>query len=413
MGKDLTGKEIGKGFVQRKDGNYCARFVNRFGKRESLYHANLAELKRLYKAAIKKDISHENVKCEFTLDEWYQKWMSIYKYQIRDNSKRHYDQVYTKHIKPILGRKPLNKIASLDIVALINRLDQQGYQFETKNKVRILLLDMFNKALIDDFVLKNPARGIKVERDERKDRRVLSREEQIDFFDACKGTFYDELFTVAVLTGLRPGELCALRWQDIDLKKRVISVTRTLVYQKFPDDHHKEFHIDPPKTKQSIRKVSFNERCEIALKSQFRKKSFISLKDSAKPLLGFEDLLFVTKFDTPINSPIYCAAIERIVDLINESRGSLEQFEKFSPHCFRHTYATRCFEAGVDPKVVQAQLGHASLKMTMDLYTHLFENKKSDELDKFDLISDTIFSGADDLKEQRYLDVLHPKVINL
>lgn len=137
------------------------------------------------------------------------------------------------------------------------------------------------------------------------------------------------------------------------------------------------------------------------------------MKPSAKPISGLEDLLFVTKFDTPINSQIYIDAIARIVSHINESRSDLDQFESFSGHCFRHTYATRCFEAGVNPKVVQHQLGHATLKMTMDLYTHLFEDKKEDELDKFTEFSDEIFDNADALAELRYKKTVQSNVINL
>lgn len=209
MGRDLAGKELGAGFSQRPDGRYNARFTDRFGKRRSLYDRNFRDLKRRCKEEVKKDATHTNVKTELTLDEWYKKWIDVYKYQVRENSRRHYSQVYKKHIKPALGKKLITKITTLDI--------RQGYKYETKNKVRIILLDMFNKAIMDDFANKNPVRPIRVERDEQTERRVLSSDEQTDFFDACKGTFYDELFTVAVLTGLRPGELCALRWKDIDM----------------------------------------------------------------------------------------------------------------------------------------------------------------------------------------------------
>lgn len=237
---------IGSRLYVNKDGIYHARFVTRFGKRVSFYDASLSELKKQYKEAMRQDAARVNVTREFTLDEWYKQWMDIYNYQIRDNSKRQYAQVYEKHISPVLGRRHITQITTLDVTALIKDLDKRGYQYETRNKVRILLIDMFNKAMLDDFVMKNPARGVRVEQRKKKNPRALTPDEQTDFFDACKGTFYDELFTVAVLTGLRPGELCALRWQDIDLKNRAIHVTRTLVYQEFPGDEGKGFHIDPP-----------------------------------------------------------------------------------------------------------------------------------------------------------------------
>lgn len=415
MGKDLKGKELGRGISQRSDGSYHARFVDKFGKRHSLYGKSLTTLKQELKDA-KKEVELKAVatpKKEYTLHEWYLQWMDVYKYEVRDSTRLVYTTIYQKHIDPVLGRYKLVDLTTLLIRRFLNQMQKDGYSFEVRNKARIIILDLFDKAIMDDFAFKNPARGIKLKRDEKVEPRVLSKEEQIDFFDACKGTFYEELFTVAVLTGLRPGELFALRWQDIDLKARTISVTRTLLYQKLEGDTRKEFHIHPPKTESSIRTVSFGERCAQALKSQFRKKSNIALKTTSTPLEGYEDLLFVTKFNTPLCSQIFCDAIDRIVDLINESRCELEMFDRFSGHCFRHTYATRCFEADVDPKVVQKQLGHASLQMTMDLYTHLFSDKKDDEMDKFVCYTESLFSASDELAEKRYLEHLHPKVVNL
>lgn len=103
--------------------------------------------------------------------------------------------------------------------------------------------------------------------------------------------FYDNLFVVAVNTGLRLGEICALRWDDIDWDRKEISVERTLLYQKLEEDEQKAFHFDPPKTKTSKRKV-------------------------------------------PINSQILIDAIKKIVDEINLMRDDLEQMEAFSAHTF-------------------------------------------------------------------------------
>ena len=77
------------------------------------------------------------------------------------------------------------------------------------------------------------------------------------------------------------------------------------------------------------------------------------------------DFLFTTQFNTPINSSIYSSAIKSIVDTINMMRDVSEEMQSFGGHTFRHTFATRCFEAGVQPKVVQSYLGHATLQMTM------------------------------------------------
>ena len=106
-------------------------------------------------------------------------------------------------------------------------------------------------------------------------------------------------------------------------------------------------------------------------------------------------MLFTTKFGTPLNSQLYLQAIGRIVDEINLTKDPLDAMEKFSGHTFRHTFATRCFEAGIPPKTVQSYLGHASLQMTMDLYTSVLDKKKVDDMK---LLEDTIGLGQQNKK---------------
>lgn len=291
-----------------------------------------------------------------------------------------------------------------NFVTTLKELDNKGYGFETKNKVRIILLDILNKAIVNEYLCKNPVKGISVKRDEEKDIKVLSVEEQSIFFDCCKGTFYDNLYVVAVTTGMRIGELAGLKWSDIDWNKKVINVKRTLVYQKYDDDIQKEFHIEQPKTKTSKRSIPINKQCEMALKRQYVQKMVITSKapKSKTPRDEFKEFLFTTKFNTPLNSQTVCDSIKKIVDEINLTRDTLDEMETFSPHCFRHTFATRCFEAGIQPKTVQSYLGHATLQMTMDLYTKVMPSYMVNEMDKFSELYDNIENENDNITEKHY-----------
>ena len=415
MGKDLKGRELGDYLSQRQNGSYMARFTDRFGRRKCMYSTNLKELKAklaecMYEDQHKLNIADENI----LLDDWFEKWLTVHKYNIiKANTKLRYMDIYKKHISPTLGKIKLCDINQLMIRNLINDLDKRGYQFETKNKVKILLVDMYDKAVNDEFAKKNPARGIKIvktEEEESKEVRVLTNEEQQIFFDCCKGTFYDNLFTVAVHTGLRPGEVCALEEKDIDFDNNEISVTKTLLYQKLEGDEKKTFHFETPKTKKSKRKVPINKQCAIALKKQILQSKIIKAKSPKYQAVPdeFKNLLFTTKFGTPINSVIYCSAIENIVEEINLMRDTLEEFELFSPHCFRHTFATRCFEAGIAPKTVQTYLGHASLKMTMDLYTHVLNDHKHDEINKLE----ELMKELSEIPEEELEKILNEKLKN-
>lgn len=414
MGKDLNGKDLGNGIVQKKNGRYEARFNNRFGKRISISGYDLKDVKRRFNEAIYDDQKEINIREKIRLNDWYEKWLGVYKFDIvRPNTKTYYNQVYKRHIAPTLGNFYIRDITQLQIRELLKKLKKQGLGFETRNKVKILLVDMFNKAMIDDFLTKNPAKGISVKRDENKDVRVLSIEEQADFFECCRGTFYNNFFVTAVQSGLRIGELAALRASDIDFENGVIHVTRTLVYQKYDDDECKTFHFEDPKTKTSFRDVPISRQCEVALKRQLMQKRVIEAKapKCKKPNKEFQDLLFTTKYNTPLNSQIISDAIERIINEINTTRDELEEYEKFSCHCFRHTFATRCFEAGIQPKTVQKYLGHATLQMTMDLYTSVMQEHMSSEMDKLNEISDKIESYVDDNFEEKY-NKMNAKIAN-
>lgn len=405
MGKDLNGKELGKGIIQKQNGRYEARFQNRFGKRISISGNNLKDVKKRFNEAIYEDEKEINIRDSIKLDKWYEKWMNVYKYDsIRDNTKRAYNQVYQKHISPTLGNYNIQDITQLQVRELLKKKKKEGLGYETRNKIKILLVDIFNKAMIDQFVNRNPAKGITVKRDEERDVQVLSLEDQIAFFDCCKGTFYDNFFNVALQTGMRIGELAALRWKDVDWKNNVIHVTRALVYQKYEEDDKKTFHFEDPKTNTSTRDIPINKQCSIFLKKQFMQKKVIETKAPLvkKPDKQFQDLLFTTKFNTPLNSQLVLDAIEKIVNEVNMTRDYTEELEMFSCHCFRHTFATRCFEAGIKPKTVQKYLGHATLQMTMDLYTSVLQEHMSSEMDKLDDIFEKIEDYGDNIAEQKF-----------
>lgn len=311
--------------------------------------------------------------------------MKIYKEPVvRPSTKMHCESIFVKHIFPELGGMYMEEVRQMHIKALINKLDMQGYQWETQNKVRILLQDLFDVAMENDYALRNPTKGVRLKKNKPNDRIVLDREQQNDFMECAAGTFYFNLYEVALNTGLRPGEIYALTAKDLDFEQHSISVTRTLLYQKLEGDHNKEFHLGPPKTDSSVRKIPMNSICENALKRQLKLKKILERK---YPKTGdFAQLLFITKFNTPICPQTLNDAIKRTIAEINIQRDQIDQFPAFSAHTFRHTFATRCIEAGIQPKTVQKYLGHATLQMTMDLYVHVTEEFKHEELKKLDSV---------------------------
>lgn len=379
MGKDLQGKELGVGLTQRKDGVYQARYTDRWGKRKTIYGKKIRELRKQLAEAVVENENFTSIKEEITLDKWFDKWMKVYKERsIRPNTKRDYTHIYGKNISPYIGGRYINSLVKSDIQLLIDRAHDDNYAYERQNKIKVILNDMLQRAVEDNLLNNNPVNGVKLRANKEMKAKVLTIEEQNIFFDYCRHTFYENLFNVAVNTGLRPGELFALQISDISLENGYIDVNKTLVYQKYLTDERKEFHVERPKTKQSYRKVPINSVCRVYLEKQLVQKKVVSKKRPKQQ----NDYLFVTKFNTPLNSQIYSDAIKAVIRQINLTRTFDNQFKIFSGHTLRHTFATRCFENGVDAKVVQSYLGHASLKMTMDLYTHVTDEKLTMDIEK-------------------------------
>lgn len=306
-------------------------------------------------------------------------WIKIYKEKsVRPNTLREYTHIYNKNISPFIGNRNINSLVKSDIQRIITLAHTNGYGYERQNKIKVILSDLMARALEDNLISKNPVLGSKVIDKKESKAKSLTLEEQNIFFEYCKNTFYDNMFNVAVNTGMRPGELFALTESDIDFENGFIDVNKTLVYQKYLTDTRKTFHLEEPKTKQSYRKVPINSVCKIYLERQIQQKAIVSSKRPKEQ----NDFLFTTKYNTPINSVIYADAIHAVIREINLLRPNNDLFKNFSGHTFRHTFATRCFEHEIDPKVVQSYLGHASVKMTLDLYTHVTKEKSFNDIEK-------------------------------
>lgn len=379
MGKDLKGKELGVGLSQRKDGVYQGRYKDRFNKIKYIYGTKLSEVKKELAVAIAENVQFTSIRDDIKLDDWFKRWVEVYKKKsVRPNTLREYTHIYNKNISPILGNHNINSFVKSDIQQLIDKIADDNYKYERQSKIKVILNDMFSRAIEDDLMIKNPAKGVKLRADKELKAFTLTTKQQIEFLEASKGTFYDNLYNVALNTGLRPGELFALTLDDIHFDEGYIDVNKTLVYQKYLDDTCKTFHIEPPKTKQSYRQVPINSECLKYLEKQFELKDIVKHKRPKEQ----NNYLFVTSYNTPLNSQVYSDSIKAIVKQINLARSFDDEFPLFSGHTLRHTFATRCFEAGVQAKVVQSYLGHATLKMTMDLYTHVTEERAAVDIER-------------------------------
>ena len=182
MGKSLTGKELGQGISQRKDGRYQARFTNRFGKRQTIYGKTINEIRQKLRAEQYEDEKQINVvSSDMTLDEWFEIWMETCKNNCRDTTRQTYRVSYNR-IKASLGWRKLSGLNLIVMQQAINELKSDASRKDTKK----LLVDMLNKAVDSDLIHKNVAKQINtvVSKDSKPEEpRVLTIEETEGYED--------------------------------------------------------------------------------------------------------------------------------------------------------------------------------------------------------------------------------------
>lgn len=384
MGRSLAGKELGQGITQRKDGRYQARFTNRFGKRQTIYAKTLNEIRQRLRNEQYEDEKNLNVvSSDMTLDEWFDVWMDTCKKNCRNTTRANYTHSYNR-IRESLGWRKLNNINLITMQQAFNELKTDMSRKDTRR----ILIDMYNKAIDADLVLKNIPMQVNtvVNKDSNSEEpRVLTLEETDIFLEAAQHYRYFNTFSLALETGMRIGELLGLKWSDIDFENQTIYVTRTLVYVTCKDETSpkygkkiNEFH--EPKTEKGKRKIPMTLKAYQILKRQKLWKAEIEAKGKKAPE-GFEDLVFVTTRNAPVSQNDTDLVMKVISDQIAKEH---EKFKPLTPHTLRHTFATRCIERGMNPKTVQVILGHSSVNITMNLYCHVTEDTLISEMSKFE-----------------------------
>ena len=177
MGKDLKGKELGKGISQRADGRYIARFTSKTGKRKTLYDFKLNELKRKLREAVYEDEHGLNGNGEsITLNAWYVTWTELYKkktVKMTTIYKNH--SYYNARVKNSIGKMYLQDIKTYHVQKFINELIDSGLAHGTVSNIRFMLSDMFDKAVLSEYIRKNPCIGVEMPKRSEKGKACINK----------------------------------------------------------------------------------------------------------------------------------------------------------------------------------------------------------------------------------------------
>ena len=225
------------------------------------------------------------------------------------------------------------------------------------------------------FLISTPQsiKGVNFPADDTKPMRVLSKDEQRRYVEALDGEFYRPLLLTYLYTGMRLGEALPLQWCDVDLENRTIRINKKAITAHNHYTHTaKQETQDFCKTKSSKRTIVITAGlAEILAEPKEKEKELAAA-------LGESWSEAELVFKNTRRHIVQASNIDEINARIYKKAG----IEGATNHTLRHTYATRCFEAGVDIKAISEQLGHANVKTTYNIYVHLLNDTKVREIDK-------------------------------
>jgi integrase len=329
---------------------------------------------------------------KITVAQWMDQWLEAYKKpSVRPKTYESYEYIIRLHINPIIGLIKLKDLKPITLQNMYNikynkgREDGEGgLSARTVRYIHIILHQALKQAVENNLIPRNVSESTTLPMQTAKEIMVMSVEEQTKFLSAIKDERLAAAFMLELATGIRLGELLGLRWSDVDLDKGTIRINQALARIKDFDsnsDCNTKLVFQEPKTAAGKRTIpipspvlpiikqhKWNQNCE---------------KIAAVGSYNDLELVFCSEVGTPIEPR----------NLVRKFKSLLKKHELINTnfHSLRHTYATRLLESDVPAKVAQVLLGHSSIKMTMDTYSHVLPEIKTEEVKKIDYLFDASF----------------------
>ena len=350
---------------KRKDGRWEARIIighkndgspmykSVFGKTQK---ATLKELHKLIDLYRDIDLTEE---CRMTLGEWMDKWLDEYMiFAIRESTLDSYRNITKNQVKKHIGHKPLSSLTTADIQRFYNKIKKEGRMKPKRDgsyeladsmvrKIHMMLHEALDTAVRERLIAKNPTNGTTIPKTNYPEKQILG-DEQLETFleEIKKEEYWCDFFYVEVMVGLRRGEICGLKWSDIDFSANKLRVERSVGIKKGGG-----ISIGETKTNTGIRTIIMPPSVSEVL--QRRKQKAIS----------------VWVFPSFLNpeQPIHPeAAYRKLKVILKHAELPMIRF-----HDLRHTFATHAMKGGVDAKTLSGILGHTNASFTLDTYTHV------------------------------------------
>lgn len=344
--------------TQRKDGRWV-KVITINGTRKSFYSKEPTE-KRAEKDIQRQLLAYsEKEAVGISFSDLVYEWQGSHFPNIAYNTKCKYERASSKLIDEF-GNTPARQLSYQDVQLFIDSLADKGYARDTVSCNLSVLTQILQYGLRHKFISQNPATNVTIKRGLKKESYPMPTDKEISVIIASRDIPFGLYPYMALLTGLRREELLALTYDDIDFDNQIITINKAIVFE------HNRPVISPTKTKASIRDVIIPDDLLAILKNT---------KTSGYIFPSTNDI------NAPMTEQMFRRAYKRYQ---NETGITV------TSHSLRHGYATLLYDANIDVKQAQQQLGHSKSSTTMDIYTHIRDSKKQQSADKLNALLTTL-----------------------
>ena len=294
---------------------------------------------------------------KLTVKEYLERWLKdAARPRVSRRTANGYAGIVERYISPSLGSQRLDKLQPLDIQKAYGDMLSRGLSARVVRHTHAVLHNALKQAVKWGILSRNPSDLVELPKVPHVERRVLSVEESVRFIEAAGMMPHGLIFVFALLSGMRPEEYLALQWADVDLERRTAQVKRALIW------HKRSWSFEEPKTARSRRTVSLPRPLVEKLKAHRREQAEQRLKLGSS--WGALDLIFCSETGSPLQIP---NITYRYFRPILEKAG----LPRIRLYDLRHSCATLLLMADEHPKVVSERLGHSTIVLTLDTYSHV------------------------------------------
>lgn len=306
-----------------------------------------------------------------SLSKYLDRWLiEVAKPRLRRETFTSYQWIADRYVKKHLGTKKLSQLQGYQIQKFYNDLRREGLSPRTVRYCHSVLSSALKQAVRWKMMIQNPCNDCDLPKMEKAEMKYFTPEEVKTFLQTAKTDKLYALLFLAIETGMRPEEYLGLQWKDVDLDEGVLTVRRAIKIQKGGG-----FYFTEPKTKKSRRSIPLSSSLITALKAH--RRSQLEAKMKIRDSYQDNDLTFATEIGTPL-------LIGNLRSRHFEKIRVEANLPKIRLYDLRHTNATMLLASGVSAKVVAERLGHSSVVLTLDTYSHVLPAMQTDATKKLE-----------------------------